>query len=106
MKALHKSGRRVVLASYTKGARERLAGLLDDHGVKSRKLVDSWQEALGTKSGTALIVLYVFSPIDLVPDFIPGLGIVDDIVLVPLAIRWLLNRLPPELRAAASRRPR
>jgi uncharacterized membrane protein YkvA (DUF1232 family) len=57
------------------------------------------------KWGTALIVLYVFSPIDLVPDFIPGLGVVDDIVLVPLAIRWLLKRLPPEIaRATAGRR--
>jgi uncharacterized membrane protein YkvA (DUF1232 family) len=57
------------------------------------------------KLGTALIALYLLSPIDLIPDFIPGLGVLDDIVLVPLAIRWLLKRLPPEIaRAAASRR--
>ena len=49
------------------------------------------------KLGTALIVLYVISPIDLIPDFIPGIGFLDDIVLVPLAIRFLLNRLPPEI---------
>ncbi|HEX2548053.1 MAG TPA: YkvA family protein [Ramlibacter sp.] len=46
------------------------------------------------KLGTALLMLYVFSPLDIVPDFIPGLGIVDDIVLVPMAIRWMLKRLP------------
>jgi uncharacterized membrane protein YkvA (DUF1232 family) len=45
------------------------------------------------KVGTALIVLYVLSPIDLIPDFIPLLGVMDDIVLVPLAIRFLLKRL-------------
>ena len=57
------------------------------------------------KIGAALIVLYVVSPIDLIPDFIPGIGFLDDAVLVPLAIRWLLNRLPAELRqASASRR--
>jgi uncharacterized membrane protein YkvA (DUF1232 family) len=55
------------------------------------------------KLGTALIVLYVISPIDLVPDVLPVIGVVDDLVLVPLAIRWLLNRLPPELAAAAAR---
>jgi uncharacterized membrane protein YkvA (DUF1232 family) len=56
------------------------------------------------KWGTALIVLYVFSPIDLIPDFLPGIGVVDDIVLVPLAIRWLLKRLPPEIaRVVGSR---
>jgi uncharacterized membrane protein YkvA (DUF1232 family) len=58
------------------------------------------------KWGTALIALYLLSPIDLIPEAIPFLGVVDDLVLVPLAIRWLLKRLPPELRAAASRRAR
>lgn len=56
------------------------------------------------KLGTALIVLYVFSPIDIIPDVIPFVGAMDDIVLVPLAIRWLLKRLPPEIAAAARRR--
>ncbi len=57
------------------------------------------------KLGTLLIVLYVLSPIDIVPDFIPFFGFLDDVVLVPLAIRWLLKRLPPEIaQAAASRR--
>ena len=39
-----------MLASYTTGARERLAGLLEDHGPKSQQAADSWQEALGAKS--------------------------------------------------------
>ena len=50
------------------------------------------------KLGTALIVIYVISPIDIIPDFIPVIGMVDDLVLVPLAIRWMLKRLPPEVR--------
>lgn len=50
------------------------------------------------KIGTALVALYLFSPFDIVPDFIPFVGVIDDLVLVPLAIRWLLGRLPPELR--------
>jgi uncharacterized membrane protein YkvA (DUF1232 family) len=53
------------------------------------------------KLGAALIVAYVISPIDLVPDVLPVIGVVDDFVLVPLAIRWLLNRLPPEIANAA-----
>ena len=56
------------------------------------------------KLGSALIVLYVLSPIDLIPDPIPILGVLDDIVIVPLAIRWLLSRLPAELRNEAARR--
>jgi len=54
---LRRSGHKVVLASYTNGARERLSGLLEDHGVKAQKPVDSWQEALGSKVQPVLIVL-------------------------------------------------
>ena len=54
---LRKSGRKVVLASYSKGARERLQGLLEDHGLKALTLADTWQEALGTRAGAALLVL-------------------------------------------------
>jgi uncharacterized membrane protein YkvA (DUF1232 family) len=63
------------------------------------------------KWGTAGVALYLLSPVDLVPDFIPVAGLLDDIVLVPLAIRWLLNKLPQRLRddirppAAASDHP-
>lgn len=52
--------------------------------------------------GTAGIVLYLVSPIDLVPDMIPLVGAVDDLVLVPLAVRWLLRKLPPEVSAATT----
>ncbi|HZG76132.1 MAG TPA: YkvA family protein, partial [Paenibacillus sp.] len=42
----------------------------------------------------AAVVLYAFSPIDLIPDFIPVLGMLDDVVLVPLGV-WLAIRLVP-----------
>jgi transcription-repair coupling factor (superfamily II helicase) len=54
---LKKDGRKIILASYTRGARERLHGLLEDHGLKSLKLADRWQEALGAKAGASLLVL-------------------------------------------------
>jgi transcription-repair coupling factor (superfamily II helicase) len=54
---LRKSGRKVLLASYTRGARERLGGLLEENRLKSQKAVDSWQEALGSKTQPALLVL-------------------------------------------------
>jgi transcription-repair coupling factor (superfamily II helicase) len=54
---LRRSGHKVVLASYTRGARERLSGLLEDHGLKAQKLADNWQEALGSRIQPALLVL-------------------------------------------------
>jgi transcription-repair coupling factor (superfamily II helicase) len=55
--SLRRSGRKVVLASYTKGARERLSGLLHDHGLKSPKPVETWQAAQGSKTQPSLLVL-------------------------------------------------
>lgn len=58
------------------------------------------------KLGTLGIALYLLSPIDVIPDVIPFIGVLDDIVLVPLAIRFLLNRLPAHLRAEVDAGPR
>src|SRR4051794_13966428 len=48
--ALRRAKRKVVLASYSAGARERLKGLLADHGLKKAVEVDTWQEALGASA--------------------------------------------------------
>jgi len=45
------------------------------------------------------VVAYAFSPIDLIPDFIPILGYLDDLVLVPLGIYLALKWLPEEVVA-------
>jgi transcription-repair coupling factor (superfamily II helicase) len=54
---LRRRGRKVVLASYTRGARERLSGLLEEHGLAAQKPVDSWQDALASKTQPTLLVL-------------------------------------------------
>ncbi|RST31218.1 transcription-repair coupling factor [Sphingomonas ginkgonis] len=54
---LRKGKHKIVLASYSGGARERLAGLLKDHGLTSLRAVDGWQEALGVANSAALLVL-------------------------------------------------
>ena len=52
----------------------------------------------------AAVAAYAFSPIDLIPDFIPVLGYLDDLILVPLGI-WLVVSLIPQ-RAMAEYRAR
>ena len=59
---LRKGGKKAVLASYSVGARDRLAGLLKDHDLKGALLVDTWQQALGAADtaksfGVAMVVL-------------------------------------------------
>ena len=55
-----------------------------------------------------LVAAYAFSPIDLIPDFVPVLGYLDDIVLVPagivLVVRLIPKPLMTEFRAEAARR--
>ena len=45
------------------------------------------------------IAAYAFSPIDLIPDFIPILGFVDDLILLPLAIVFVLTLIPADVMA-------
>jgi uncharacterized membrane protein YkvA (DUF1232 family) len=42
----------------------------------------------------AMVAAYAFSPIDLIPDFIPVLGYLDDLVLIPLGVAVALRLIP------------
>lgn len=46
-----------------------------------------------------LVAGYALSPIDLIPDFIPILGYLDDVLLLPLGILLVVRLLPPDLLA-------
>jgi uncharacterized membrane protein YkvA (DUF1232 family) len=46
-----------------------------------------------------LVAGYALSPIDLIPDFIPVLGYLDDVLLVPLGVLLVIRLLPPALLA-------
>ena len=58
------------------------------------------------KALAACVVGYALSPIDLIPDFIPLLGYLDDLIIVPLGIALALKTVPPEVMAECRERAR
>ena len=68
---------------------------------------------LAAKLVAMAVVAYALSPIDLIPDFIPVLGLLDDLILLPLGIALALRLIPAAVladararAAAVMRRPR
>lgn len=53
-----------------------------------------------TKILAALTMAYALSPIDLIPDFIPVIGYLDDLIILPAMITWTVHSMPKELFAA------
>lgn len=49
----------------------------------------------------AFVVAHTFSPIDLIPDFIPVLGYLDDLIITPLGLALALRLIPAEVMAEA-----
>ena len=47
----------------------------------------------------AVVVVYALSPIDLIPDFIPFLGYLDDLIILPALIAWCVKCIPTDVFA-------
>jgi uncharacterized membrane protein YkvA (DUF1232 family) len=98
----------VVLAAYALlvgalmllGRRESaraLAGFVPDCVVLFRRLLADDRIARRHKVVLVVLVAYLVMPIDLVPDFIPVAGQIDDAIVVALALRAVLRAAPPGL---------
>lgn len=85
------------------------ARLINKARLLKRDIVTLWfayrhpQMPLAAKIAAVLIVAYAFSPIDLIPDFIPVLGLLDEVILLPACI-WLTLKLIPEAVVVECRR--
>lgn len=51
------------------------------------------------KALAACVLAYLFSPIDLIPDFIPVIGYLDDLIVVPAGLLLVIRLIPPEVMA-------
>jgi uncharacterized membrane protein YkvA (DUF1232 family) len=83
-----------VVVLYALGRRtsaRALAGFVPDCVVLFKRLLGDPRVPRRRKVVLGLIVVYLASPIDLIPDFLPGLGQLDDAIIVALGLRYLLR---------------
>jgi uncharacterized membrane protein YkvA (DUF1232 family) len=72
-----------------------LVRLVPDCLVLARGLLGDREVPVRCKLALAGLVAYLASPIDLVPDFLPVVGVLDDAILVVLTLRWILRTAGP-----------
>ncbi|MHA6688991.1 YkvA family protein [Devosia sp. A449] len=51
------------------------------------------------KAATLFAAFYLINPFDIIPDVLPFIGWVDDLILIPLMVSWIVSRLPVPVRA-------
>src|SRR5215210_811244 len=88
------------------GLAKDLATVLPACVTTARRLRKDPRVPRRVKVAVGFAGLWVLSPIDLIPEFLPVIGPLDDIVVVALALRFAAKRIPPEALLEASRAER
>lgn len=92
----------VVLASrLPPGVLRELAGLLPNCVKTARALRRQPDVPRRAKLAVGFAALWCISPIDLIPEFLPVIGPLDDVVVVALALRYAARQVPRELLESA-----
>lgn len=78
------------------GLAKDLAMVLPACVTTARRLRKDPRVPKRVKVAVAFAALWVLSPIDLIPEFLPVIGPLDDIVVVALALRYAARRIPPQ----------
>jgi uncharacterized membrane protein YkvA (DUF1232 family) len=85
----------VVLAvRLPEGTLKELAGFLPACATTARRLRADPRVPRRAKVAVGLAALWVLSPIDLIPEFLPVIGPLDDVVIVALALRYAARQVP------------
>lgn len=79
------------------GLAKDLASFLPDCLTTARRLRRDPRVPRGAKVAVAFAALWVLSPIDLIPEFLPVIGPLDDVVVVALVLRYAARKVPREV---------
>lgn len=86
----------VLAARLPPGVMKDLATVLPACVTTARRLRKDPRLPRSAKLAVAFAALWVLSPIDLIPEFLPVIGPLDDVVVVALALRFVARRVPHE----------
>lgn len=87
----------LLAARLPKGLARDLARLLPDAVTLVRRLRHDPRVPRRARIAVVLAGMWVLSPIDLIPEFLPVIGPLDDVVVVALALRYAARRVPREV---------
>jgi uncharacterized membrane protein YkvA (DUF1232 family) len=79
-----------------RGKLKKYAGLAPQFAKLVGRLMKDPRVPARQKAILVVVGAYLVSPIDVVPDFIPGIGMLDDLVIAAFALDQILNRVPEE----------
>lgn len=79
------------------GTLKELAGFLPSCATTARRLRADPRVPRRAKLAVGFAALWVLSPIDLIPEFLPVIGPLDDVVVVALALRYAARQVPREV---------
>jgi len=84
----------LLAARLPEGSLKELAGFLPDCATTARRLRGDPRVPRRAKLAIGFALLWVLSPIDLIPEFLPVIGPLDDVVVVALAFRYAARQVP------------
>jgi uncharacterized membrane protein YkvA (DUF1232 family) len=87
----------ILAARLPPGLLKDLAGFLPACVTLSRRLRTDPRVPWQAKAAVVVAGLWVLSPVDLLPEFLPVIGPLDDVVVVALALRYAARRVPREV---------
>ncbi len=87
----------VLAARLPEGSLKEFASFLPDCVTTVRRLRGDPRVPRRAKLAVGFAGLWVISPIDLIPEFLPVIGPLDDVVIVALALRYAARRIAPDV---------
>ena len=78
------------------GLAKDLATVLPACATTMRRLRSDSRVPRKVKAALVFAIIWVISPIDLIPEFLPVIGPLDDVVVVALVLRYAIRHIPPE----------